>query len=81
MREPLNRPKKGFPVPLADWFRGPLRARLEAALFSSDAAWREVLDPALVRAAWNDFQTGAWSGAQTLYALWLHEIWRRKFDL
>jgi asparagine synthase (glutamine-hydrolysing) len=28
----LYRPKKGFAVPLVDWFRGPLRERLERAL-------------------------------------------------
>ena len=30
----LYRPKKGFAVPLADWFRGPLRSRLREALAS-----------------------------------------------
>jgi asparagine synthase (glutamine-hydrolysing) len=30
----LYRPKKGFAVPLADWFRGPLRSRLRDALAS-----------------------------------------------
>ncbi len=31
-REVLYRPKMGFAVPLASWFRGPLRARVEASL-------------------------------------------------
>jgi asparagine synthase (glutamine-hydrolysing) len=31
-RNVLYRPKMGFAVPLARWFRGPLRARVEGAL-------------------------------------------------
>jgi asparagine synthase (glutamine-hydrolysing) len=31
-RDVLYRPKMGFAVPLARWFRGPLRTRVESAL-------------------------------------------------
>jgi asparagine synthase (glutamine-hydrolysing) len=78
LNEPLNRPKRGFPVPLAAWFRGPLREPLEAALFASDAAWREHLDASLIRSAWDDFIAGHWDGARVLYSLWLYELWRRR---
>jgi asparagine synthase (glutamine-hydrolysing) len=33
-REILYRPKQGFSMPLAQWFRGPLRARLRSAIAS-----------------------------------------------
>ena len=36
--ELLYRPKMGFAVPLASWFRGPLRERLRAALLGSRLA-------------------------------------------
>ncbi len=78
LHEPPNRPKRGFPVPLREWFTGPLREPLEAALFASDAQCLQHLDRALLRSAWNDFQSGAWDGARTLYALWLYEIWWAK---
>jgi asparagine synthase (glutamine-hydrolysing) len=76
--EPLDRPKRGFPVPLREWFSGPLREPLEAALFASDSACLAHLDRTLLRAAWEDFLSGAWDGARTLYALWLYEIWARQ---
>ncbi|MDN5870620.1 MAG: amidotransferase 1, exosortase A system-associated [Nitrococcus sp.] len=41
-REILYRPKQGFAVPLAGWFRGPLRGRVEAALLGdrlADTFW------------------------------------------
>ena len=79
LHEPLNRPKRGFPVPLREWFSGPLREPLEAALFASNAACLQHLDRALLRAAWDDFLAGSWEGARTFYALWLYEVWNRKF--
>ena len=78
LNEPLNRPKRGFPVPLRAWFTGPLRGPLEDALFAPTSACVAHLDRKLLRAAWNDFQSGAWDGARTLYSLWLYEIWSRK---
>ena len=35
------------------------------------------LDRKLLRSAWDDFRSGAWDGARSLYALWLYEIWSR----
>ncbi len=81
LNEPLSRPKRGFPVPLAAWFRGPLRAELEETLWSGNASWRAHLDPHLVRAAWTDFQSGAWDGSRVFYALWLYEVWIKQFAL
>jgi asparagine synthase (glutamine-hydrolysing) len=36
--EVLYRPKMGFAVPLAKWFRGPLRERVRASLLGSHLA-------------------------------------------
>ncbi len=78
LRESLDRPKKGFPVPLAQWFRGPLREQIEAALFAADSQAALHLDPSMLRAAWSDFQNGAWDGSRTFYALWIYEVWHRR---
>ena len=81
LHESLDRPKRGFPVPLREWFRGPLREPLVAALFATDSACLQYLERPLLRAAWDDFLAGTWDGAHTLYALWIYEIWNRKFAL
>ena len=78
LNESMDRPKRGFPVPLAQWFAGPLREPIEAAIFASDAACLNYLERPLLRAAWEDFLAGKWDGARTLYALWLYEVWNRK---
>jgi asparagine synthase (glutamine-hydrolysing) len=80
LHEPLDRPKRGFPVPLHDWFTGPLREPMEAALFARNSASLANLDRRLLRAAWEDFLAGEWDGARALYALWLYEIWNTKIS-
>jgi asparagine synthase (glutamine-hydrolysing) len=74
--EPINRPKKGFPVPLHQWLTGPLRQQVENELFASDSFIFGYFDRALLRAAWADFISG-WDGSRIFFALWLYERWRR----
>jgi asparagine synthase (glutamine-hydrolysing) len=71
------RPKKGFPVPLAEWFRGPLRRRVEEEALGQNAQWRSHLDSALIFESWRDFQRGGWNGASVFYALWIYEKWHQ----
>jgi asparagine synthase (glutamine-hydrolysing) len=78
LHEPLTRPKKGFPVPLRDWFAAPLREQVEGALFSAHSTCLTQLDPRLLRTAWEDFLRGEWDGARLFYALWLYEVWARR---
>lgn len=78
LKEPLNRPKKGFPVPLNDWFRGPLREPVEAALFASDSVVAPHFEKSRLKSAWDDFLTGNWDGGRPFFALWLYDTWHRE---
>ncbi len=56
--EVLYRPKMGFAVPLAGWFRGPLRERVRAALLGPamrDSGW---FDAAFIRHLLDQHQRG-----------------------
>ncbi|HYR59059.1 MAG TPA: asparagine synthase-related protein, partial [Chthoniobacteraceae bacterium] len=75
--EPLDRPKRGFGMPLNSWLRGELRDQVESEIFAERAACFAQLDRALVRRAWEDFQAGAWQGALAFFSLWLYEAWHR----
>jgi asparagine synthase (glutamine-hydrolysing) len=75
--EVATRPKKGFPVPLRQWFTGPLRDEMESTLFAQNSRALHHLDSRLLRDAWDDFLDGKWEGARLFYALWLYEIWFR----
>jgi asparagine synthase (glutamine-hydrolysing) len=75
--EPIcNFPKKGFPVPLGEWFRGPLRQLVEDDLFEANSFISTHLDRTLLHVAWNDFMAG-WDGGRAFFALWLYERWCR----
>ncbi len=76
LNEPLNRPKKGFPVPLNAWFSGPLREQVQAELFATDSVVCAQLDRARLRTAWDDLLAGRWDGGRTIFSLWLYETWR-----
>ncbi|MDQ7815054.1 MAG: asparagine synthase (glutamine-hydrolyzing) [Patescibacteria group bacterium] len=45
----LNRPKRGFQVPLAQWFRGPMAKVLEERCLGVDSPLREIADEQGVR--------------------------------
>ena len=77
LNEPMNRPKLGFPVPLAQWFAGPLHDRVRDEIFAANSAVCEQLDRKLLTAAWEDTVAGRWDGGRTFYSLWLYEVWRR----
>jgi asparagine synthase (glutamine-hydrolysing) len=72
-----RRGKQGFGVPLAAWFRGPLRDRVEAMLLDPGAAHRALLDPA--RVAWyvGEHLAGRADHGQQLWLLLTLEAWLR----
>ena len=52
-REILYRPKMGFAVPLARWFRGPLRERVRDALLGDAARRHGLFDRRVPRSIWS----------------------------
>lgn len=53
----IDRPKRGFSIPLSDWLRGPLRPWGEAVL-QNDAVLREWFRPDVVAGMWAAHQRG-----------------------
>lgn len=73
--EPSARPKRGFPIPLAEWFAGEMNQRLYECVFNSEATWRSKLEATRVETAWDGLQQGDSAHARSFYALWLYESW------
>lgn len=74
----IDRPKKGFPVPLAAWLRGPLREFTRDHLAGSDSACGRFLDRRVVARTVEEHEKGKDRSGE-LWALLVFEIWHRQF--
>ena len=65
----LYRPKMGFAVPLADWFRGPLRERVRAVCAGTRLAGTGLFEPRILRRLVDEHQSGKREHSAVLWAL------------
>jgi asparagine synthase (glutamine-hydrolysing) len=76
--EIIDRPKKGFGIPLAAWLRGPLADRIHEVVTRSPVFDRGILDGAVFR-AWNlDHQKKRADHSKPLWALLVLDHWFRR---
>jgi len=74
----IERPKKGFGIPLARWLRGPLRGRMEM-LIESSPVWDSGLVSRQVFRGWNiEHQTKRKDHSKALWALFVLDHWFRR---
>jgi len=78
-REIVHRRKVGFTVPLAPWFRGPLRPLLEDALLSPASLARGYFDASSLRGYVADHVEGRRDRSRELWTLLTLELWHRAF--
>jgi asparagine synthase (glutamine-hydrolysing) len=76
-RAVIEHRKVGFLVPLAEWFRGPLRSYLEETLLSPRALGRGIFRPDAVRALVREHMSGARDVSWKLWSLLNVELWHR----
>lgn len=79
-REILYRPKQGFAVPLAAWFRGPLRQRLRETLCGPTLHDSGFFDMAMVGMLLDQHQSGRRDHSATLWFLSVFESFLRQVD-
>jgi asparagine synthase (glutamine-hydrolysing) len=73
----LSAPKKGFGVPLAEWFRGELRAFLWDHLTSREFLGRGMVSEPFVRALLAEHDSGRRDNYHWLWSLLMLELWFR----
>ena len=74
----MYRPKMGFAVPLARWFRGPLRDRVRDAVMHGQLQDTGFFDPAYLRRLVEDHIAGRRDYSQPLWSLMMFEAFLRK---
>lgn len=75
----LSRPKMGFPVPIASWFRGAYSSVIDEYVLSERAICRGIFNADFVRQLVKRHQAGGENHEERLWALVNFEIWQRQF--
>jgi asparagine synthase (glutamine-hydrolysing) len=71
--EILRRSKKGFAVPVAEWFRGELKAFAHDTVFDRGDA---MLNQAFLRTCWNQHQRGQRDWSALLWCVLMFRTWQ-----
>lgn len=77
-REMIERPKKGFSIPLAAWLRGPLRDWAEALLNEGRLGQEGYFNPTPVRKVWLEHVTGQRDNSTKLWSILMFQAWLEK---
>ena len=73
----MYRPKMGFAVPLARWFRGPLRERVRGALLAGPLAESGMFDPGTLRQMVEQHENGSRDHSTPLWTLLMYDAFLR----
>jgi asparagine synthase (glutamine-hydrolysing) len=76
----LHRPKMGFAVPLAAWFRGPLRERVRSLRSSSRLADTGLFNMAQVARIVEDHDSGRADNGPTLWSIVMFDAFLRRLE-
>jgi asparagine synthase (glutamine-hydrolysing) len=74
-RSLFERPKRGFGVPIGAWLRGPLRDWAETLLDERRISREGYLQPAAVRAVWQQHMSGRRDRPELLWHLLMFQAW------
>src|SRR5438093_1262422 len=75
----LDRPKKGFGIPVAEWFRGPLKEQMLSALSRDRLAAHGLFEPRAVQQLVEDHLSGRWDNRKQLWTLFAFELWHEGY--
>jgi asparagine synthase (glutamine-hydrolysing) len=71
----LNRPKQGFSLPLADWFRGPLRDMAHSHVLGPRFLQRGIVSPDFARKLVTEHEVGRRDNSAWIWSLLMLDLW------
>jgi asparagine synthase (glutamine-hydrolysing) len=75
--ELIDRPKRGFSIPIAAWLRGPLRSWARSLLETGLISTQDLLRPEPIRRSWKQFEAGSDREAERLWCILVFFAWQR----
>jgi asparagine synthase (glutamine-hydrolysing) len=75
----VHRPKRGFPVPLAQWLRGPVGRMAKDVLFDNRTRQRGILNIPYLEELFRRHETGSEDYSRNIWTLLVLETWMRTF--
>jgi len=75
----LNRPKKGFGIPVAEWFRGPLKEQMLSVLAPDRLSAQGFFEPRVVRELIDDHLAGRRDNRKQLWTLFAFQLWHEGY--
>jgi asparagine synthase (glutamine-hydrolysing) len=75
----IDRPKKGFPIPIASWLRTPLRQFTRENLLARSSACNRYFNHSAVARIVGEHEQGRADRSQEIWALLVFEFWHQQF--
>jgi asparagine synthase (glutamine-hydrolysing) len=80
-RRLVERPKRGFTVPMSDWLRGPLKDWAYSLIRSDKLIAQGYLNPRPIQKAWDDHQSGKLNNGYRLWNIVMFQAWLNRWML
>lgn len=75
----LDRPKKGFGIPVADWFRGPVREQMQDVLAADRIRREGFFEASAVQRLVDDHLAGRRDNRKQLWTLFAFQLWHEGY--